>query len=259
MVEAVNKKNRKNKTNYLYERIEKYSDKEGSSAFDPVNSILIVKVLFKNMKRFNKVFQQPFDEGCFTLLQNTADYLVNVFRAVYAHVGTNDITLILVGNKKTPLDYAGRKQKLVSSITSAATNHFSLKLAETRDIDEMLDKGVYPTFEVSIFSVPDKIEASNVILWTERENTKKCINAITNYLGITKNLENTKYVDRIDVIINLEYNWNAVKDKFKYGTYIKRIKVEEDIESSNRYSAMLQTEPFTNSKIQYRVKRIFDY
>ncbi|MEG3033944.1 MAG: tRNA(His) guanylyltransferase Thg1 family protein [Aurantimicrobium sp.] len=242
----------------LYERMSYYQDQEKDQAFNPSNSVLLVRVSFKNIRRFSKVFEQPFDTAGFDLIQQTATYLLNTFKAKYAHVGVGEITLVLHGTEKTPLDYGGKKQKLVSAITSAAASHFSLKLANSNDIDDLYDRGIYPTFDVTIFRVPNRTETGNALLWAERENTKKCIIAISSHLGISKDIDNKTFVERIRIIKEVhKFDWDNVDSKFKNGIYIKRKKVHLEGEEFSRYITEVQPESFTNSSIDERNKRIF--
>ena len=242
----------------LYERMSYYQDQEKNQAFNPTNSVLLVRISFKNIRRFSKVFEAPFDFGCFDLMQQTATYLLNTFKAKYAHVGVSEITMVIHGTEKTPLEYGGKKQKLVSAVTSSASTYFSLKLAESRDIDELYDRGVYPAFDVTIFRVPNRTETGNALLWAERENTKKCIIAISNSLGINKDIDNKTFVDRIRIIKEVhKYDWDNINTKFKNGIYIKRKKIHLESDDFSKYVIEVQPESFTNSSIDERNKRIF--
>lgn len=78
----------------LYERMSYYQDQEKDQAFNPTNSVLLVRISFKNIRRFSKVFEAPFDFGCFDLMQQTATYLLNTFKAKYAHVGVSEIVMV---------------------------------------------------------------------------------------------------------------------------------------------------------------------
>lgn len=242
----------------LYERMSYYQDQEKDQAFNPTNSVLIVRISFRNIRRFSKVFEAPFDFGCFDLMQETATYLLNTFKAKYAHVGVSEITMVIHGTEKAPLDYAGKKQRLVSSITSSIASHFSLKLAESRDIDELFDNGVYPSFDVSIFRVPNRTETGNALLWAERENTKKCIVAICSNLGIGKDIDNKTFAERVRIIKEVhKYDWDNVNTKFKNGIYIKRKKVHLEGDEFSKYVIEIQPESFSNTSIDERNKRIF--
>ena len=243
----------------LYERMSHYQDQEKDQAFNPTNSVLVVRISFRNIWRFSKVFKTPFDHGCFDLMQQTATYLLTTFKGKYAHIGNSEITMIIHGTDRHPLDYGGKKQKLVSVITGAAATHFSLKLAESRDIDELFDRGVYPVFDVSIFRVPNRSETGNALLWVERENIKKCINIISNDLGIRKEFDNKSFSERIRIIEDVyQYDWDNTDNMFKYGIFIKRKKVHLPGDEFSKYVIEVETESFTNSSIDERNKRIFD-
>ena len=243
----------------LYERMSYYQDQEKDQAFSPTNSVLVVRISFRNIWRFSKVFKTPFDHGCFDLMQQTATYLLTTFKGKYAHIGNSEITMIIHGTDRHPLDYGVKKQKLVSVITGAAATHFSLKLAESRDIDELFDRGVYPVFDVSIFRVPNRSETGNALLWVERENIKKCINIISNELGIRKEIDNKSFSERIRIIEDVyQYDWDNTDNMFKYGIFIKRKKVHLPGDEFSKYVTEVETESFTNSSIDERNKRIFD-
>lgn len=242
----------------LYERMGYYQDQEKDIAFDPKDSVLIVRVLFRNLKRFSKVMTRPFDPDAFKLMEQTAGHLLNNFKGKFAHVTSDEITMVLQGTESNPLEYAGKKQKIVSSIASSAAAFYTIKLATLKDVDELYDRGVHPGFEVTVFKVPSKAETGNVLLWLEREATETCVRLICTSLGLGKFIDSKSLLERISILENVhKYNWATVDTLFKHGLYIKRKRVHYESEEYPRYILSNDITPFINTSINERNKRIF--
>ena len=235
----------------LYERMRFYQDQEKNQTFDLSLNILVVRISFKNIKKFAKVFQKPFDDHSHKLLEETAKHLLLMFKGKYAHVGNNDITLILHGNINRPIDFGNKKQKLVSNITSAVVSFYTIKLALTTDVDSLYDCGIFPIFETIVYNIPNINEAGNVLLWRERENNKGFISTLCKYINKETN---THYVHYNNFEIDHSNLCDQYHSKFKYGLYIKLLETNNAI---NKYSLTIHYDSFSNTTIEERNRRIF--
>lgn len=243
----------------LYERMEHYESTEKDRSFNYKKSILAVRVVIKNFRKFHKVWNQPFDMQHIEFMKATADVLLKSFKGSYAHVSNNDITMIIHGTETSDIPFGGKKQRLVSNISSAAASFYSVKLVENKDVERLYKLGCYPIFETTVFELPNKAEAANVLLWRERDTTKECLINISQFLGLEKELMNKTFPSRLEMITAREdYSWEALETVFKTGLFLKR--VTRFCEKRDRLKQV--TEPddvkFGNVTIDNRIARIFD-
>ena len=136
---------------------------------------------------------------------------------------SDELSLIIVNPYESPMSFDAKKQKLVSSIASSATAFFNVNLLAA--IPEKFNKGALPRFDCRIFEVPDESEATNSILWREKDAIKNSVSMLAQHHFSHKLLQNKSSSVMRDMLkTEKSVLWEDQPNFFKSGTYVKRIK-----------------------------------
>lgn len=242
----------------LFDRMDSFQKNEKDNAFKDTDPIIVVKIVFKNIKKFKPVLDKPYDRELGDILINASKNILSKIKAKYCHVGVSDITLIIVNNNSDNLEYAGRKQRIVSAVSSTMGAYVSYMLPLKKDVEELYERNIFPIFDVSVFSIPCRKEAGNVILWSERENYKNIVDNVFNQYSETIKADQLSIPEKIKKLKE-EYNFDVDKmeKRILYGSYFKRIKQRQPEDDVYVNLIVEQNEIFTNTSIAVRNKRIF--
>lgn len=203
-------------------RMKSYERIETEQRFRP-NSILHVRLDGRGFSKFTKGLKRPYDSRLSGLMIDTAMYLVDEYNATIAYTQSDELSLIIVNPYESPMSFDAKKQKLVSSIASSATAFFNVNLLAT--IPEKFNKGALPRFDCRIFEVPDESEATNSILWREKDAIKNSVSMLAQHHFSHKLLQNKSSSVMRDMLkTEKSVLWEDQPNFFKSGTYVKRIK-----------------------------------
>jgi len=157
----------------LGDRMKMYEMREAGRRCLPLTPIL-VRLDGKNFSRFTKSLARPFDEGFVRLMWSVTEQLVAETGAKMGYTQSDEISLVLYSDDmRSQVFFDGRIQKLCSVLASAATAFFN-----GSDRDTLLPSkiGTGPAlFDCRVWTVPNKTEAANAILWRERDAYKNAI------------------------------------------------------------------------------------
>lgn len=202
----------------LGDRLKHIERIETEQIFIP-NLPIYVRLDGRSFSKFTKGLTKPYDEQFTKLMVETTKYLVKEFNATIGYTQSDEISLVINNTFNSSCIFSGKKQKLISTISSAASAFFNSHLR-----DYLPEKAsLIPTFDCRIFNVPNVDEATNCILWREQDATKNSIlSAGYNYFS-HKDLYKLK-TDQIKVKLLKEknVNWDDYPSFFKYGTYVQR-------------------------------------
>ena len=242
----------------LFVRMESFQKIEKDNAFKNTDPIIVVKIVFRNIKKFRPALDKPHDRELANILINASKNILSKIKAKYCHVGVSDITLIIVNNNSDNLEYAGRKQRIVSAVSSTMAAYVSYMLPLKKDVEELYERNIFPIFDVSVFSIPCKREAGNVILWSERENYKSIVDNVFNHYSETIKADQLPLPEKIKRLKE-EYNFDVygMDKSILYGSYFKRIKQRLPEDDVYVNTIIEQNVIFTNTNISDRNKWIF--
>ena len=173
---------------------------------------------------FTRGLDRPFDRGMTDLMDRTTRYLVEETNACIGYTQSDEITLVLYAeshNSQIHLD--GKVDKLNSLLASAASLYFASHLE-----DYIPSKaGQRPQFDCRCFSVPNKAEAVNALVWREQDATRNSIQMLGQANFSHARLQN-KSCDEIQELLFSEkgINWNDTRDRDKRGGYFQRRHIE---------------------------------
>lgn len=185
---------------------------------------VIVRLDGVNFSKWTKSLNKPFDSGFKDLMIDTTKHLVKHTNAIVGYTQSDEITLILYsGDKKSEIYNGGKKQKILSKLTSTCSNYFNLKreyfLPGKKQIAE---------FDCRIYQAPTLNDACLQLLWRENDATRNSILMLAQSLFSHKQVQglNTKVLQD-KMLRERNVNWNDLDIGFKKGTFVKRVKTSE--------------------------------
>lgn len=203
----------------LGDRMKSYEKIETTQKFPP-NSILCVRIDGRSFSKFTKGLQRPYDERLSKLMIETTKYVVSEHKCLIGFCQSDEMSFIILNKYGAPCDFDAEKQKLVSSLTSSATAFFNAHLHEY--LPEKVG-GRLPRFDCRIWSVPDKSEATNVILWREQDAIKNSISMAAHHYFSHKELHKVNGKLMKDMLLTQkDVRWEDYPKFFKSGTYVQR-------------------------------------
>lgn len=167
--------------------------------------------------------ERPFCKGLHDLMQAVTRKLVDVSGAVIGYTQSDEITLVF--SPYIPAEdrwFGGRVQKLTSLLASYASVEFNARTAEYG-----LTFNQPGLFDCRVWSVPNKAEAVNCLIWREQDATKNSINSVAQSLFSHKSLQGLDGNQLQEKMWQeRQVNWNDYPAWSKRGSYVRRSRVE---------------------------------
>lgn len=180
---------------------------------------VIVRIDGRSFSTFTRGLNRPYDERLSNLMVDVTTMLVEETGAIVGYTQSDEITLVLYQrDHKSQLYFDGRVQKLQSALAALATAAFNQKLPAT--IPEKA--GALPTFDCRVFSVPNKVEAVNCLLWREQDATKNSVSMAARAYYSHQQILGKSGPEMQEMLFQKGVNWNDYPTFFKRGTYIQR-------------------------------------
>lgn len=182
----------------------------------------------KCFSKFTKGLERPYDERMSRLMIGVTKALVAETNALMGYTQSDEISLVLYSDsEKSQIYYDGRIQKMVGDLAAFATGVFNRLLRRYIPEKVSSDPLVFPRFDCRVWNVPDKVEATNTILWREQDATKNSISMAAHEYYSHNFLQNKNGVEKQELLWKKGINWNNYPAFFKRGTFVQRRKVKK--------------------------------
>lgn len=171
----------------------------------------------KGFSKYTKGLERPFDKGFSDLMQYVAKRLVEQTNAKISYTQSDEISLIFYSDRiDSQVFFDGKKQKMISVLSSMATAFFNDKK------DEYIpdNKGV-AFFDCRVWTVPNKIEAVNTIMWRELDASKNSVSMATHTYFSHKKMMNKHQGQMVEMLSGAGIDWNEYPVEFKRGSYFQ--------------------------------------
>lgn len=182
----------------------------------------------KRFSRWTDGLERPYDQRLSELMVETTRWLVRETQALIGYTQSDEISLVFhTDDPKQQLFLDGRIQKLASVLASMTTAQFN-SLART-SIPERADR--LALFDCRVWTVPNRIEAANVLLWRERDATKNSLSMAARHYYDHGDLHRRSTSELRELLFAKGINWNDYPPFFKRGSFVRRETVEGRLES----------------------------
>lgn len=166
----------------LGDRMKAYEGEHAKRRLDPTK-VTIARIDGRSFSKFTKGFKKPFDEIVTNAMNDTTAALVKKTHADIGYVQSDEITLIW-REQADPLSsmfFDWREQKLVSVLASIAAAEFNWNMIENllegKSQHQTKIQIVRPHFDCRVWSVPDRGEAANTLLWRAQDARRNGISS----------------------------------------------------------------------------------
>jgi len=169
---------------------------------------------------FTKGLERPYDFGFMNLMFEVTKYLVAETGACIGYTQSDEISLVFYSDSlESQVFFDGRIQKMTSTLAAMCSVKFNREIARYLPADKH-DK--MPHFDCRVWTVPNKVEAANTILWRENDATKNSIAMAAQSVYSHKQLHKKHRDDMMDMLMDKGINWNDYPAVFKRGAYAQR-------------------------------------
>ena len=218
--------------------------------FLPRRTYTIIRIDGKAFHSFTKIFKRPFDDNFVEMMNKTAIALCKEIQGVkLAFVQSDEISLVLTDfdDVKTCAWLDGNIQKMVSVSASIATAEFNKLHLEYVVSPNLLRSTDLAKFDSRVFTIPEKHEVINYLIWRQKDATKNSISSVAYSLYSNKELHGKNSDQKQEMIFQKGINWNYLDPMLKRGRVIVKEKYEKD--GVERSHWVVKTPPvFTQNK-----------
>lgn len=179
---------------------------------------IIVRLDGKGFSRYTSNFEKPYDKMFSDIMIEVTRQLVDYTNALVGYTQSDEISLILFQDGKD-IYFGGKVQKIVSTLASFASAIFAREIVN----HPKYDWHEVAVFDARVFSVPDKMEATNVIYWRMIDAYKNSINSLASCHFTPKQLFGVSQEDRIKMLEDINVFHCAYPPIFKYGTLLRKV------------------------------------
>lgn len=211
------------------DRMKMYENKE---RFIPLLPI-VIRLDGKKFSKWTKGLNRPYDDRMSSLMSETTRLLVKETNAKIGYTQSDEITLVLYSdNHKSSVFFDGKKQKIISVVSSLCTGIFN----NLRN-DYIPEKKKLAYFDCRAYNVPTKQEAANAVLWREQDATKNSIQMAGHHYFSHNDLHKltTNHIQE-KLWKDADVNCDEYPDFFKRGVFYQRksiIRKFTDVEMIN--------------------------
>lgn len=237
------------------DRMKSYEFTETSHKFDPSMPIY-VRIDGRGFSKFTKGMRKPYDELMSVAMIDTTKMLVDKSNALIGYTQSDEISLVFMPKENNNnILFSGKKQKMVSVLSSMATAFFHKALRDV-GLTEYIDR--MPHFDCRAFQLPSKTEACNALLWREIDARKNAVSLAAQSKYNHKTLQGVSQNDMIDMLLSIGVDFEKYPRIFRVGTFVKRKSVEKVMSKQELLNIPVKYRPDTNLKIRRTIVDIVD-
>jgi tRNA(His) 5'-end guanylyltransferase len=180
---------------------------------------LVIRLDGRAFHTYTKGLDRPFDRGMSDLMDLTTQHLVQESNACLGYTQSDEITLILHAEEHHSQIYLdGKIDKLNSLLASSASVYFNHQASQFIPSKS----GTHAQFDCRCFSVPNKKEAINALIWREQDATRNSIQMLgqANFPhAVLQGMSCNEIQDMLHEEKGI--NWNDTRSRDKRGGYFQ--------------------------------------
>jgi len=205
----------------LGDRMKQLEGMEADRRFMPLLPV-VARIDGRSFSSFTRGMERPYDSKMSKCMIATTTHLAQHTNAQIGYTQSDEITLVWHSlSHASQIFFDGRIAKMTSQLAAQATLFFYRQVVEV--MPEFKDK--MPTFDARVWSVPNRTEAINSLLWREADATKNSVSMAARHYFSHKELHGKSWSQMQDMLHSKGINWNDYAPVFKRGIYIQRQKI----------------------------------
>lgn len=200
------------------DRMKLYEQAEAGRHLLPLVPV-IARLDGKSFHTWTADLKRPYDERMTKLMQSVTRSLVRQTNARIGYVQSDEISLVFyTDDMASPIFFDGKVQKMVSVLSSMASAYFNGFVPDYFEAERPL-----AFFDCRVWSVPNKVEAANAILWREQDAAKNSISMAARAFFKHSEVMNKSGPEMQEMMFKQHgVNWNNYPPEFKRGTFVRR-------------------------------------
>lgn len=178
---------------------------------------VIIRIDGNNFSKWTKGLNKPFDDNLHKLMVETTKYCVQETNALMGYTQSDEITLLFYSdNKKKGIYHEGKKQKILSKLSSGLTIFFNDLRKEILPKHDRVAK-----FDCRIYQCPTLEDAIAQFIWRENDAVKNSKAGLAQSEFSHSRLQNLDGNQMQELLFQEKgINWNNLDAWKKRGTYI---------------------------------------
>ncbi len=206
-------------TDDIGDRMKAYEAVETDRTFDR-SLPLVVRLDGRAFSTFTRGMEKPFDESMTNTMDATCAYLIERTHAVVGYTQSDEITLIYEATgEASELLFGGRAFKIASVLAGMASARFAL-LAQMK-WPERVARSI-PAFDCRAFSVPSRVEATNMLIWRELDASRNAILAVGQSRFSPKQMHGQSCRDVLSMLEGIGVTMDQFSLRARHGAYMGR-------------------------------------
>jgi len=205
----------------LADRIKNYENT--TRKYLPSKCYTLIRLDGKAFHTFTRHFKKPYDDRLIEAMQQTTKYLCSHIQGCkVGYTQSDEITLVLTDfdNEKTNAWLNGNIQKISSISASMASTFLYFYLVNYTNIYDEKDISDIPIFDSRVWTLDDKYEVFNTILWRQHDCTKNAIQGLAQSVFSHKECINKNCKKLIDYLKEKGLNFDHYLSYIKFGTLV---------------------------------------
>lgn len=191
---------------------------------------ICVRIDGKCFSSWTRGLDRPFDSRFSAVMVATTGELVKESGARIGYTQSDEISLVLAADEYgSEILFDGKLQKLVSVLASIATASFNDFAGR-----QWIGGRPLALFDCRVWTVPNRTEAANVILWREKDATKNSISMAARAFYSHRQLFGKSAADMQEMLHEKGVNWNDYPTAFKRGVYVRRVVEQRPLSEEER-------------------------
>lgn len=196
----------------------------------PRRTYIIIRIDGKAFHTYTRGLAEPFDVPFMTDMEVTARMLCESIQgAKFAFVQSDEISIVLTDfdTINTSAWFDGNIQKIASVSASMATAYFNgaravrkLTIEEGPNSIEELMIMKFALFDARVFSIPERTEVINYLIWRQQDATRNSIQSAAQSVYSHKQLEGKNSNQLQEMLFQKGINWNDYPVYWKRGRAI---------------------------------------
>ena len=205
----------------LGDRMKAYERRETDRRFMNFAPV-VARMDGRGFSKWTKGLARPYDEDLANAMVSVTKKLVAETGARIGYTQSDEITLVfLVEDIKQSMMFDGKMQKLCSILASMTTALFITECL-SREGTEIAGRALQgPHFDARVFQVPTRTEATNAVLWREKDACKNAVSMAARSFYPHRDLQGKSAAQMQEMIFEKGKNFNDYPASFKRGTFLQ--------------------------------------
>jgi len=213
------------------DRMKNYESRETDRHFLPFIPVY-ARIDGRGFSKFTRGAIKPFDPIINDAMSAAAKMLVENTGAIIAYHQSDEISLIWETIETgEEMFFNGKVQKLCSVIASLATAAFIKSLLGSERA-EWVNR--LPHFDARVIQLPNRTEATNMLLWREIDARKNAISMAAHTQFSHKSLQGLSGQDKLKKLAEKGIVWDEFPVAFRRGSFMRRVTREIAMDESTR-------------------------